>query len=94
MEENDVEDNPWIANSIFDFCYFCCPECDEKLSVKQDFVYHASNFHEGVSFNTFCSIKKIDFYSIFFYFFPLHTRIDALHCWLEHVINSKNKSPH
>ena len=43
------ENNPWVSYSIFDFCYFCCPECDEKSKTKQDFVYHASTFHNGVS---------------------------------------------
>ena len=43
--------NPWIALSIFDFSYFCCPECDYKSKTKQDFVNHASGFHDGVSLN-------------------------------------------
>ena len=41
--------NPWSASSIFDFCYFCCPECDEKSKDKQEFVNHASAYHKGVS---------------------------------------------
>ena len=43
--------NPWIVSSIFDFQFFCCPECDEKLQEKQDFINHAS-FHSEVSFAT------------------------------------------
>merc|ERR1712105_174039 len=37
----------WLASSIFDFCYFCCPECDEKSKDKQEFVNHASAYHKG-----------------------------------------------
>ena len=50
MEEN-LEDilNPWNALSIFDFCYFCCPECDDKSKNKQDFVNHALAYHSEVS---------------------------------------------
>ena len=40
--------NPWEASSIFDFSYFCCPECDAKSQSKQDFVDHASNYHTWV----------------------------------------------
>ena len=43
--------NPWEASSIFDFSYFCCPECDAKSQSKQDFVDHASNYHTWVSLN-------------------------------------------
>ena len=46
--KNDII-NPWSASSIFDFCYFCCPECDEKSKDKQEFVNHASAYHKGVS---------------------------------------------
>ena len=35
---NEVFINPWIVSSIYDFSYFCCPECDEKLESKQDFT--------------------------------------------------------
>ena len=40
--------NPWMASSIFEFQFFCCPECDEKSQDKQDFVNHAT-YHTGVS---------------------------------------------
>ena len=43
--------NPWKVSSIFDFCYFCCPECDDKSKSKQDFVNRASAYHDGVSLN-------------------------------------------
>ena len=41
--------NPWLASSIYEFQYFCCPQCDEKSHDKQEFVNHASS-HSGVSF--------------------------------------------
>ena len=42
--------NPWMASSIFEFQFFCCPECDEKSQDKQDFVNHAT-YHTGVSYS-------------------------------------------
>lgn len=50
--ETDVDakvSNPWDVASIYDFYYFCCPECDCKSQSKQDFVNHASNIHPWVS---------------------------------------------
>ena len=41
----DENSNPWSASSIYDFYYFCCPECDEKSRSKQDFINHASTYH-------------------------------------------------
>ena len=50
MMLNDVkQNNPWDVSSIFDFNYFCCPECDIKLQLKQDFINHASYNHPWVS---------------------------------------------
>ena len=50
MEEYTRENNlnPWNASSLFDFCYFCCPECHDKSKSKQDFVNHASTYHSEV----------------------------------------------
>ena len=42
--------NPWAVSSIFDFNYFCCPECECKSHSKQDFVDHISAYHTWVSF--------------------------------------------
>lgn len=51
IEQNiNVEDNPWKVSSIFEFHYFCCPECDCKSETKQDFVHHASTYHTWVSY--------------------------------------------
>ena len=41
--------NPWAVTSIYDFNYFCCPECDHKTQDKQQFVVHAAFFHARVS---------------------------------------------
>lgn len=43
------EGNPWDVSSIYDFNYYCCPECDSKSQTKQDFINHASNNHPWVS---------------------------------------------
>ena len=45
--------NPWAATSIFDFMYFCCPECDNKSQNKQDFIDHTINYHSWVSWNLY-----------------------------------------
>merc|ERR1712173_40506 len=37
--------NPWDVSSIYDFNFFCCPECDKKSQSKQDFIDHASANH-------------------------------------------------
>ena len=44
----------WLATSIFDFYYFCCPECNEKSQDKQEFINHASTYHAGVSWKHRC----------------------------------------
>ena len=44
-------DNPWASTSIFDFMFFCCPECDCKSHNKQEFVDHTFNYHSWVSWN-------------------------------------------
>ena len=51
-EDQDIKEdfsNPWKVSSIYDFYYFCCPECDEKSQDKQEFINHASAYHSGVS---------------------------------------------
>ena len=43
--------NPWSCQSLYDYLYFCCPECDSKCQIKQDFVNHAIDEHpESLSF--------------------------------------------
>ena len=46
-----VDYNPWEATSIYEFRYFCCPECDCKSHNKQEFVDHTFNYHSWVSWN-------------------------------------------
>ena len=47
--------SPWDVTSIFEFNYFCCPECDYKIrsdftmTSMQKFVNHASSNHPWVS---------------------------------------------
>ena len=65
LSQLKTEENPsihplWLATSIFDFCYFCCPECDEKSKDKQEFVNHASAYHKGVSLKKFTVSHSID----------------------------------
>ena len=43
------EKNPWAVASIYDFNYFCCPDCDHRTQDKQQFVVHAAFFHARVS---------------------------------------------
>ena len=45
--------NPWDVSSIFDFNYFCCPECDCKEQNKQEFINHATTYHSWVSQHIF-----------------------------------------
>ena len=54
----DDDSDPWIAHSIFDFHYFCCPECDDKSQNKQDFVNHVSIYHSGVSIYLFSPVFR------------------------------------
>ena len=37
--------NPWIVESLYDFSYFCCPECETRWQGKQEFIDHAYNHH-------------------------------------------------
>ena len=41
--------NPWDVHSMYEFSYFCCPECDCKSQNIQDFVNHTANCHAWVS---------------------------------------------
>ena len=37
--------NPWIVESLYDFSYFCCPECETRWQGKQEFIDHAYSHH-------------------------------------------------
>ena len=41
--------SPWDVISIYEFNFFCCPECDGKSRSKQEFINHASISHPQVS---------------------------------------------
>ena len=47
--------SPWDVSSMYDFNFFCCPECDFKMKSDygmndmQEFVDHASVCHPSVS---------------------------------------------
>ena len=53
--------NPWAVSSIFEFNYFCCPECDWstrsdfKTESIQEFINHALSHHPWVSYR----VKRI-----------------------------------
>ena len=35
----------WDVKSLYDYLYFCCPACESKCHIKQDFVDHALSEH-------------------------------------------------
>ena len=37
--------NPWSVADLDAFQYYCCPECDERESSKENFLQHALNNH-------------------------------------------------
>ena len=39
------EENPWAVNTLEDFQFYCCPECDLKEHTKDKFVKHALENH-------------------------------------------------
>ena len=45
LSEMKAPDNPWDVSSIYEFNFFCCPECDCKVNTKQSFVSHALECH-------------------------------------------------
>ena len=51
MKITEQDMNPWDVSSIFNFTYYCCPECDWKEQNKQKFVNHAFTYHTLVSSN-------------------------------------------
>ena len=48
--------NPWSVESLYEFNYFCCPECDTKWHQKQEFINHAFKAHPK-AVDTLQSIK-------------------------------------
>ena len=62
--------NPWAVSSIFEFNYFCCPECDFstrsdfKTESIQEFINHALSHHPWVSYR----VKRIKSCNIYIQF--------------------------
>ena len=42
---NSEIDSPWSITSIFELCYFKCPDCTYENSSKQTFINHACEIH-------------------------------------------------
>ena len=38
-------ENPWRVESLYEFQYFKCPSCEFEDGKKQDFLYHAYEYH-------------------------------------------------
>ena len=63
LVKEELEDSPWEVDRLEEFLYFCCPQCDAKCQIRDDFLKHALNVHHEVS----CSLVAIpstyfDFY--------------------------------
>ena len=58
MEKFEFEDkiNPWGVESLDDFLFFCCPECDYRNGSKSSFIKHALINHSGSK----CIVDKLD----------------------------------
>lgn len=61
MEE--VEYNPWNVLSLEDFQFYNCPECEDKYSVKGQFIEHAIITHQKAH-ETLPKLFHIDMESI------------------------------
>ena len=42
---DEMKHNPWSVQSVEDFRFYNCPECDHKESIKSEFLKHAMNNH-------------------------------------------------
>ena len=43
-------DNPWMVDQLEEFLYFCCPKCDQKCQMRDDFLKHAMEEHSEVRY--------------------------------------------
>ena len=48
-EENTVPFNPWLVKSFDVFLFYCCPECNFKSQLHDDFNSHAMISHPLVT---------------------------------------------
>ena len=37
--------NPWDVQSLEEFHFYCCPECEDKSFTKEQFINHALQIH-------------------------------------------------
>ena len=44
--ETIKQENPWLVPNIDEFLFYCCPECDMKCRYGDEFLEHATTFHE------------------------------------------------
>ena len=40
-----LENSPWLVNTLEEFLYYCCPECDQRDHSKDSFIHHAYEHH-------------------------------------------------
>ena len=50
--EDSIKMLPWGAESIEEFLFYCCPECDEKYKDCQNFIDHAMHAHDSAEVST------------------------------------------
>ena len=48
-ESSGTFTNPWFVQTLDDFLYYCCPECNYKCQFHDEFHHHALISHPMVS---------------------------------------------
>ena len=51
--------NPWFVQSLDDFLFYCCPECDYKSQFHNAFHQHAVDSHLNVSLTSILSLFSL-----------------------------------
>ena len=46
VDPNNVISNPWNVDTLEEFLYYCCPECDLKSKDYTQFYDHAVHSHQ------------------------------------------------
>ena len=79
----EKKDLPWDLRSIYDLQYFCCPECNYRIQVKQDLINHAYEDHpecvdylNNIQDGSLCDIGKWNRGHIFKARFPSKARAE------------------
>ena len=75
MTTDDVKENPWNIQSIYEFQYFNCPTCVFKDQSKQEFVNHAYETHPN-SIQYLINIKDESIIDIIFPCFKTDIKIE------------------